>query len=69
MIINFLSQDVADDLVLEVVVLVGTVAADEAAAKLLVDAGILDSLVNLLNGKLSLTFSLESEIITQLAFL
>ncbi|KAB7501870.1 Kinesin-associated protein 3 [Armadillidium nasatum] len=39
-IMDNLQTDVADDLVLEVVVLVGTIAADEAAAKLLVDAGL-----------------------------
>lgn len=39
-----------DDLVLEVVVLLGTIAGDQAAAELIVETGILHSLVNLLNG-------------------
>lgn len=35
---------------LEVVVLLGTVAGDQAAAQLIVNTGILHALVNLLNG-------------------
>ncbi|XP_063840518.1 kinesin-associated protein 3-like isoform X4 [Scylla paramamosain] len=42
---------VEDDLALEVVVLLGTVAGDQAAAQLIVNTGILHSLVNLLNAK------------------
>lgn len=41
---------VEDDLALEVVVLLGTVAGDQAAAQLIVNTGILHALVNLLNG-------------------
>lgn len=41
-----------DDLALEVVVLLGTVAGDQAAAELIVETGILHALVNLLNGEL-----------------
>lgn len=41
-----------DDLALEVVVLLGTVAGDQAAAELIVETGILQALVNLLNGEL-----------------
>ncbi|MCL4124004.1 UNVERIFIED_CONTAM: hypothetical protein GTU68_007997 [Idotea baltica] len=62
-IVNNLRTDVADDLVLEVVVLVGTVAADEAAAKLLVQAGILDTLVNLLNAKQE-----DDEVVLQIVY-
>ena len=43
-----------DDLVLEVVILVGTVCNDDACAKLLAEAGIIQSLIELLNGKSSL---------------
>ena len=54
-IMNQLQPDaVADDLALEVVILLGTVAADESAARLLADSGVLGALVNLLNGKYSL---------------
>ncbi|XP_050693389.1 kinesin-associated protein 3-like isoform X2 [Eriocheir sinensis] len=42
---------VEDDLALEVVVLLGTVAGDQAAAQLIVNTGILHALVNLLNAK------------------
>lgn len=45
------SDAVEDDLALEVVVLLGTVAGDQAAAELIVNTGILHSLVNLLNGR------------------
>lgn len=41
-----------DDLALEVVVLLGTVAGDQVAAQLIVNTGILHALVNLLNGML-----------------
>lgn len=41
---------VEDDLALEVVVLLGTVAGDQSAAQLIVNTGILHALVNLLNG-------------------
>lgn len=46
----YLTDAVEDDLALEVVVLLGTVAGDQAAAQLIVNTGILHSLVNLLNG-------------------
>lgn len=39
-----------DDLALEVVVLLGTVAGDQAAVELIVNTGILTALLNLLNG-------------------
>ena len=37
---------------MEVVVLLGTITIDESAAILVVESGILEALVNLLNGKL-----------------
>lgn len=45
-----------DDLVLEVVVLLGTAAADEGCAMLLCKADILLSLIELLKGKLQSPF-------------
>jgi len=39
-----------DDLVLEVIMLVGTVCNDESCAKMLAQAGIIHSLIELLNG-------------------
>jgi len=39
-----------DDLVLEVIMLVGTVCNDDACAKMLAQAGIIQSLIELLNG-------------------
>ena len=40
----------ADDLILEVVVLLGTLAGDECAAVVLLQRGLLDTLVSLING-------------------
>ena len=40
-----------DDLLLEVVVLMGTACADEACSLLLAEAGLLPPLVDLLNGR------------------
>jgi len=40
----------SDDLVLEVIMLVGTVCNDDACAKMLAQAGIIQSLIELLNG-------------------
>jgi len=39
-----------DDLVLEVIMLVGTVCNDDACARMLAQAGIIQSLIELLNG-------------------
>ena len=39
-----------DDLVLEVVMLVGTVATDDSCAAMLAKSGIIQSLIELLNG-------------------
>ncbi len=41
-----------DDLVLEVVILVGTVCNDDSCARLLAEAGIIQCLIELLNGEL-----------------
>ena len=41
----------ADDLILEVVVLLGTLAGDEPAAVVLLQRGLLKTLVSLINGK------------------
>lgn len=41
----------ADDVVLEIVILVGTVCNDDSCAKLLADAGIIQALIELLNAK------------------
>ena len=41
-----------DDLVLVVIMLVGTVCNDDACAKMLAQAGIIQSLIELLNGNL-----------------
>ncbi|CAL4128904.1 unnamed protein product, partial [Meganyctiphanes norvegica] len=54
---------VEDDLVLEVVVLLGTVAQDQAAAQLIVQTGILEALVNLLNAKQE-----DDEVVLQIAY-
>ena len=40
-----------DDLVLEVIILIGTVCNDDACAKLLAEAGIIQGLIELLNGR------------------
>ena len=40
-----------DDWVLEVIILVGTVCNDDACAKMLAEANIIQSLIELLNGK------------------
>lgn len=52
-----------DDLILEVVVLIGTVAADEACAELLAKSGILKSLVDLLNAKQE-----DDEVVLQIVY-
>ncbi|XP_045615495.1 kinesin-associated protein 3 isoform X2 [Procambarus clarkii] len=54
---------VEDDLALEVVVLLGTVAGDQAAAELIVESGILHSLVNLLNAKQE-----DDEVVLQIVY-
>ena len=41
-----------DDLVLEVVILVGTVCNDDACAKLMAGSGIIQALIEMLNGML-----------------
>ncbi|KAG7176251.1 Kinesin-associated protein 3-like, partial [Homarus americanus] len=56
-------EAVEDDLALEVVVLLGTVAGDQAAAELIVDSGILHSLVNLLNAKQE-----DDEVVLQIVY-
>ena len=43
-----------DDLVLEVVMLVGTVAMDDSCAAMLAKSGIIQCLIELLNGKSSI---------------
>ena len=40
-----------DDWVLQVIILVGTVCNDDACAKMLADSNIIQSLIELLNGK------------------
>lgn len=40
-----------DDWVLEVIILVGTVCNDDACAKMLAEANIIQSLIELLNGE------------------
>lgn len=47
----FISGNHADDVVLEIVILVGTVCNDDSCAKLLADAGIIQALIELLNGQ------------------
>jgi len=47
-----------DDLVLEVIMLVGTVCNDDACAKMLAQAGIIQCLIELLNGNLDSFFFL-----------
>ena len=44
-------------MVLEVVMLVGTVAMDDSCAAMLAKSGIIHSLIELLNGELSTTYS------------
>lgn len=44
-----------DDLVLEVVIMIGTVSMDDSCAALLAKSGIIPALIELLNGKASLT--------------
>ncbi|XP_047491203.1 kinesin-associated protein 3-like isoform X2 [Penaeus chinensis] len=61
---NSLQPDaVEDDLALEVVVLLGTVAGDQAAAELIVETGILQALVNLLNAKQE-----DDEVVLQIVY-
>ena len=49
--ILILSGAAEDDLVLEVIILVGTVCNDDSCAKLMADAGIIQCLIELLNGE------------------
>lgn len=53
---NFLPSALAgsaeDDLVLEVVIMIGTVSMDDSCAALLAKSGIIPALIELLNGKL-----------------
>ena len=46
-----------DDLVLEVIMLVGTVCSDDACAKMLAEANLIHSLIELLNGQWQLLHS------------
>ncbi|XP_067118777.1 kinesin-associated protein 3 isoform X2 [Centruroides vittatus] len=52
-----------DDMVLEVVILIGTVVTDEACARLLVNSGILKSIIDLLNAKQE-----DDEIVLQIVY-
>ncbi|XP_068216893.1 kinesin-associated protein 3 isoform X3 [Palaemon carinicauda] len=54
---------VEDDLALEVVVLLGTIASDQSAAELIVETGILHALVNLLNAKQE-----DDEVVLQIVY-
>ena len=47
----FITGAAEDDLVLEVVMLVGTVAMDDSCAAMLAKSGIIQCLIELLNGK------------------
>lgn len=49
---RFCSDEAEDDLVLEAVILLGTVALDSNCAAMLADSGIIQVLIDLLNGKL-----------------
>ncbi|KAK3889150.1 hypothetical protein Pcinc_006727 [Petrolisthes cinctipes] len=60
---SLLPDAVEDDLALEVVVLLGTVAGDQAAAELIVNTGILTSLLNLLNAKQE-----DDEVVLQIVY-
>ena len=46
-----------DDMVLEVIVLVGTVCNDDACAKMLAQAGVIQTLIELLNGNSNVSSS------------
>ncbi len=48
--LRLLSGAAEDDLVLEVVILVGTVCNDDSCAKMMAEAGIIHCLIELLNG-------------------
>ena len=47
-----------DDWVLQVIILVGTVCNDDACAKMLADSNIIQSLIELLNGKILLYYDI-----------
>lgn len=47
-----LSGTAEDDLVLEVVIMIGTVSMDDSCAALLAKSGIIPALIELLNGEL-----------------
>lgn len=47
-----------DDLVLEVVIMIGTVSMDDSCAALLAKSGVIPALIELLNGKLQFSLFL-----------
>lgn len=49
------SGSAEDDLILEVVIMIGTVSIDDACAVMLAKSGIIPALIELLNGKYILT--------------
>ena len=49
-----------DDLVLEVIILTGTIASDESCASMLATSGIIHSLIDLLRGSQLLCYSSSS---------
>lgn len=52
MLFNFSVGGTPDDLVLETIILIGTVSIDEDCAALLAGTGIIQTLISLLNGSL-----------------
>lgn len=52
------SGSAEDDLILEVVIMIGTVSTDDACAAMLAKSGIIPALIELLNGNTHLWFCL-----------
>lgn len=61
---RFVSGTTDDDIVLEVVVLLGTVAGDSNGARLLMESGIVDKLINILSAKQE-----DDEIVLQIVYI
>lgn len=59
------SGSAEDDLILEVVIMIGTVSTDDSCAVMLAKSGIIPALIELLNGKFSAKTSLFVSIETK----
>lgn len=51
LVLSLMSGSAEDDLILEVVIMIGTVSVDDSCAAMLAKSGIIPALIELLNGK------------------